>query len=331
MACSSPGSTSAAFCSIVMLRIFVAVAEDPALALGDDLVAEFFHRQFVAPVAERALGKLLDVALVHDGHDALLVIERVLNRAAHQPLRSKRGDRLDGHAGIGANLLWPAAQHFLVQEFEQLLHFGRAGLPLDPDINIFGIFAVNDDIHPLGMLHRRGDTLEIAHRAHAGVEIEDLPQRDVERANPAADRSRQRPLDRNSEIAHGLDGFVGQPLLEFVERLFSGEHFKPRDLPLPAVDQIDGGVKHAPRRLPDVPPRAVALDEGNDGPVGNDEFASNILDCLSVGRNGPAVIRWLHVYVPLWIVTAVTRMGENNTPGVKRTPQPHQIPVSNSK
>ena len=162
--------------------------------------------------------------------------------------------------GIGANLLWPAAQHVLVQEFEQLLHFGRPGSPLDPDINVFGIFAVNDYIHPLGMLHGRGDALEIAHRAHAGVEIENLPQRHVQRTNPAAHGSRQRPFDRNSEIAHGLDRFIRQPLLEFVERFFAGEHFKPGNFALPAVHKLDGGVKHALRRLPDVAPGPVAFD-----------------------------------------------------------------------
>src|SRR4029077_6129676 len=193
------------------------------------------------------------------------------------------------------------------------------GSPLDPDINIFGIFAVNDYIHPLGMFHGRGDTLEIAHRAHASVEIQDLPQRDVQRTYAPAHGSRQRPFNRNSEIAHGLDRFIGQPLLEFVVRLFTGEHFKPGDLPLPAIDAFHGGVKHALGRLPDVPPRSVALDVGDAGRVGNDEFASHKLDCLSVRRYGPAVIRWLHVYVPLWVVTAVTRMEKNNTPISQRT------------
>ena len=51
------------------------VDEDLALArragrdfvLGHDLVAELGLRHLVAPVAERALGELHDVALVHDG------------------------------------------------------------------------------------------------------------------------------------------------------------------------------------------------------------------------------------------------------------------------
>ena len=49
------------------LRIAVAIVDDPALALGDDFIAEFVPRQFVAPVAERAFGELHDVALVHRG------------------------------------------------------------------------------------------------------------------------------------------------------------------------------------------------------------------------------------------------------------------------
>ena len=73
-----------------------------------------------------------------------------------------------------ANLLRPSAQHFLVEKIDQLFHFGRARFPFDSDVHILGVFAVDDDVHALGMLHRRRNAREIAHRAHAGVEIEEL-------------------------------------------------------------------------------------------------------------------------------------------------------------
>ena len=209
-----------------------------------------------------------------------LFSQGVLNRAAHQTLGPERRNRLDGHAGIGANLLRSAAQHVLVQEFDQFLHFRRAGFPFDPDINVFGIFAKDDDVHALGMFHRRRHALEIAHRTHAGIQIEDLAQRDVERANPAAHGSRQRAFDGNPEIAHGFHGFVGQPLLEFVVCFLAREYFKPGDLALAAIDQLHGGVKHAPRRLPDVASRAIAFDKRNDGPVGNDEFPVRVFESV---------------------------------------------------
>ncbi len=45
------------------------------------------------------------------------------------------------------------------------------------------------------------------------------------------------PLIDNAEIADGFHGVIGQPLLEFVEGFFAGEHFKPGNLALAAVDQ----------------------------------------------------------------------------------------------
>jgi hypothetical protein len=48
------------------LGLALLVAEDPALALGDDLAAELPRGELVAPVAEGALGELHDVALVHE-------------------------------------------------------------------------------------------------------------------------------------------------------------------------------------------------------------------------------------------------------------------------
>ena len=47
--------------------ILVFVVEDPALALGDDLVAKFFGGEFVSPLAEGAFGKLLNVSFVNQG------------------------------------------------------------------------------------------------------------------------------------------------------------------------------------------------------------------------------------------------------------------------
>ena len=182
--------------------------------------------------------------------------------------------------------LGPPPSMSLFRNSISFLHFGRAGFPLDADVNVLGVFAEDDDVHALGMFHGRRHALEIAHRAHAGVEVENLAQRDVQRANAAAHRSRQRPLDRNAEIADGFDGFVRQPLLEFVEGFFAGEDFEPRDLALAAIDQLDRGVEHAPRRLPDVAARAVALDEGNDGIVGDLKFAVGVLNGLPVRGTG---------------------------------------------
>ena len=52
--------------------------------------AELALRQVVAPVAERALGELHDVALVHERHALALVRDGVLDRRANQPLACPR-------------------------------------------------------------------------------------------------------------------------------------------------------------------------------------------------------------------------------------------------
>ncbi len=46
------------------IRILVFVVDDPALTLGDDLVAELLGGDFVSPLAECAFGEFLDVAFV---------------------------------------------------------------------------------------------------------------------------------------------------------------------------------------------------------------------------------------------------------------------------
>ena len=244
------------------------VVDDPALALGDDLVAELLRGQLVSPLAECAFGELLDVALVHEGHRLAIVGQRVLDGHAHQALGAGDGDRLDADAGVLAHLLVGAGQHLVVEEVDQLLGLRRSLLPLDAGVNVFRVLAEDHDVHALGMLHRRGNALVILHRANAGIEVENLAQGDVQRADAAADRRGQRALDADAQIAEGADGVVGQPGLEAVHGLLAGEDFVPGDPALAAVGLLDCRIEHADRRFPDVAAGAVAFDEGNDGIVG---------------------------------------------------------------
>jgi len=52
------------------------------LRLGDADIRELLFDQFIAPVAEGALGELHDVPLVHQGHAAAPVLDGVLNSRA---------------------------------------------------------------------------------------------------------------------------------------------------------------------------------------------------------------------------------------------------------
>src|SRR5262249_30718467 len=107
------------------------------------------------------------------------------------------------------------------------------------------------------------------------VEIEHLAQTDVDRADAAADRRRQRPLDRDPVGADLLDRLVGEPGVLAVDlvRLLAGVDLAPGDAAAPAVGAGDGGVEDAHRGLPDVGSGTVAPEEGDERVVGPREAA----------------------------------------------------------
>ena len=78
--------------------ILVFVVEDPALTFGDGLVAEFFDGELVSPLAERAFGELLDVALVDEGHRLALVVNGMVDGHADQTLGTGHRHRFDADA-----------------------------------------------------------------------------------------------------------------------------------------------------------------------------------------------------------------------------------------
>src|ERR1017187_9256043 len=160
-------------------RILVEVADDPALALGDDLVAKLLGSQLVAPLAERAFGELLDVALVHEGHRLEMMGQRVLDGHAHQALGPGNGHRFDTNTGVFTNPLIGACQHFIVKKVNQFLCLGRSLFPLDAGVNVLGVLAVDHYVHALGVLYRRRNALVILNWTNAGIEVEELAQSDV--------------------------------------------------------------------------------------------------------------------------------------------------------
>ena len=93
-----------------------------------------------------------------------------------------------------------------------LLGLRRALRPLDAGVDVLGVLAEDHDVHQLGTLDRRRHALEVAHRAHAGVEVEHLAQRHVQAADAAADRRGQRPLDGDLVVLDRLERVVRQPL-----------------------------------------------------------------------------------------------------------------------
>src|SRR5439155_12146435 len=206
------------------------VAEDPALALGDDPVAVVPHGERVAPVAERALGELHDVALVDEGDAPAPVAEGVFDRGAGEPLGplARHGLHAGAAGGREADLPDP---HFALQERDQLPRLGALRRPLDPGVDVLGVLAKDHHVDLLGALDRARHAREPAHRAEADV----------------------------------VDRILGAPVLEAVECLLAGDDLHPGDAALAAVGLLDRGVEDGVAGAPEVGAGAVAPDEGDDG------------------------------------------------------------------
>ncbi len=188
--------------------------------------------------------------------------------------RSRRADAFERLVPLVGSLFRAEADfgellgEFLGEEVEHFLRFGRPGGVLDARVDVFGVLAEDDHVGQLGMLHGRRNAGEVLHGPEADIEVEDLPEGDVQRANAAAHGRGERTLDSHQVRAEGVERFVGEPAAGLVERLFAGEDFLPLDFALAAVGFLHGGVEDQDAGAPDLGAGAVAFDEGNDGAVG---------------------------------------------------------------
>ena len=233
---------------------------------------------------------------MYQRHALLLICKSILDGAADQALRSRRRHGLDAYAGIPANLLLTVFQHFVVQEFEEFFRFRGAGFPLDADVNVFGILAEDEHVHFFRLANRRRHTLKIAHGSFAGIEIQELPQRDVQRAYTASDWSGKGAFDSHTKIADRLDRIIRQPFVEGLERFLAGENFEPSHAAFAAISVLHGRIEHPPRRFPDVSSRAISFNERNNRSVRHLQLAAAVADRLALGGNNVPVIRTLHEY-----------------------------------
>ncbi len=237
-------------------------------------VRELVSDEVITPVAKGAFGELLDVALVHE-RDALAVMaQRVLQGGAHQALGPELGDGLDPDAGLGPDL----PPQLVAQEGGEAIRLGGSRLHLEPGVDVLGVLPEDDHVDLLGVAHRRGHAGEPAHRAQAHVEVEDLPQGHVEGPDAAAHGCGERPLDADEVLAEGLHGLVGEPVAGLLEGLLPRQDLLPGDR---AAVLGRRGIEDQARGRPDVDAGPVALDEGDDGFVGDLQGA--------VGAHGDAL------------------------------------------
>ena len=215
----------------------------------------------------------------------------MLDGHTHQALGASHGHGFDADAGIEADLLLAAFQHVFVEEFDQPFGIRRPLFPFDSGVNVFCVFAEDDNVHALGMLHGRRHSGVILHRTHAAVEIEDLAQGDVERADAASDGRGQRTFNGDAKFTDRADSVVGEPILEARLGFLAGKNFVPGHRALSVVSLFDSGVEHPDGGFPNIAASAVTFNERDDGAIGDAVFAVAVFDLLTVGWDGDSVKR----------------------------------------
>ena len=177
------------------------------------------------------------------------VLLRVLEGGLDDPLGAEHGDRLDRDAGLVAG----RRVELVGEEAAQLLDLVRALLELDARVEVLGVLA---DDHDVRLGEARAHALVGLAGPDAGVEVELLAQRDVDRAVAGADRGGGRALDRDAALADRVEGAVGERVaLRLVD-------VDPGVLEVP-VELDAGGLEHSLRGLRELGPGAVARDEGD--------------------------------------------------------------------
>ena len=192
----------------------VAVAVVPA----HGHVGELLAHQLVAPAAERPLGELHDVALVHPVDPLAVPPHGVVQRGPLEALRAGLGHRLDADPGVLGDI--PAQG--VVEQIAQLGCLRGECLHLKPGVDVLGVLPEDHHVHQLRVLHRGGHVGEPAHWAQAHVQVHDLADRHVEAAESAPHRGGQRAFDADEVLGELLDGVLGQPVAGLVEGLLPG-------------------------------------------------------------------------------------------------------------
>ena len=237
-------------------------------AIADGFGTELAASQVIAPVAEATFGELHDIALVHQGHIRAVRFNGILDSRTHQTLRAFLRYGLDAETGgLRETNLVGTLREFGRKPVKEFLCFGRAALKLDTGVDIFRILAEDNHIHLLRGFHRGFNSLEVAHRAHAAVEVEPLAERHIQRTYTLAHRRSQRSLDTNQQVAESFHGLIGQPGTHRIKSFLAGQHLLPNKSALIAIGCAYRGINHALGSAPDIRAGAVADDMGDDGEI----------------------------------------------------------------
>src|SRR4051794_18302907 len=198
---------------------------------------------------------------MHEGDALAFLFHGVFEGGTRQTLGPRAAYWLDADANLIAS--FSAETNFLkcgrqltLDEFQNLFRFRSSRLIIDAGINILRVFAEDNHIHFLRPFHRRGHTFEILHRAKTNIEVEHLPQSDVERTDATTHGSRERTFNAHEKLLERLNRVVRQPIIKSVLGGFTGEYFEPRNLFLSAVGFLNGCIKNLFAGGPDIGARS---------------------------------------------------------------------------
>ncbi len=188
------------------------------LVLGLDVL--ILRRDGARHVEKQAPRVLQYVRLVHRRHLFTPVPARVVVGIADNPLRARARHDADSLRGAP----------------------GRIDVVLDPRIEFLRVFPHDDKVDvPVP----RGDPFERTRRAHVAVQIEFLPERDVDAAEPRPDGGRQGPFERDARAADRLDDVFRKGVLELVDCRHAGFDPLPLDIDTRRLYYAHGDVRDA--------------------------------------------------------------------------------------
>ena len=201
----------------------------------------------------------------------------------HQALGIPGAHRLDADSAA----LTDFRREIVRQELAHTVGFVAARLVLDPRIDVLDVLAEDDHVEGAGVFHGRRHALEPPNRTHAGIQVQKLAQRDVQRPNAPSHRRGEGPLDGDAVLPDRVERSLGQPLAGLIVRLLSGHDLLPHNLPVATIRAGHRLVEYVLRGTPQVRADAVAFYEGDDRVVRDDVGAILPIDMCT--RHG---IQW---------------------------------------
>ena len=147
---------------------------------------------------------------------------------ADQALAAAFGHGLDAD---GRGQVQGAAQ-LVIEEMDEALGLGAVGGPFDAGIDVFGVFPEDHHVDLFRLLHGAGHPGIIAHRADAGIQVQDLAQGDVQGPEAPADGGGEGAFEGHPVFPQGRQGFHRQITAAQFEGLFPGQDLLPDDAPL---------------------------------------------------------------------------------------------------